>query len=398
MKRLRYGVIGLGPMGRLHVRLAHRNRRADVTAVADLDGEIAQRVAGRFGARGFASHREMLDAGLVDAVSIITSHDQHGPIGLDCLRAGVHVLVEKPLATRVSQADAMIEAAGAADLKLAVMHQYRTHRSSRAMKQLIESGTIGRIRRVLWTWAEFRPESYYAERPWRADYGRAGGGVLANQASHDLDLLCWMVGDPVRVTALAANHLHQAEIEDIVSAAVLFRCGAMASIQLSINSPKGYSTRQIEGDEGTIVVPDVQSLAADERDRILVGRYEDLGRAVGSRAGTHEQPPVAWRRIPLPGPGPVLSSVRRFLRRVGLEKKGPPKGHALLLDRFIDAVLDGSEPVVSGESARPAVELINAILLSAVRGRTVDLPVDRDECDLLLDELGRGKVRVPRLR
>ena len=207
-----------------------------------------------------------------------------------------------------------------------------------------------------------------------------------------------MVGDPVRVTALAANQLHAAEIEDIVSAAVLFRSGAMASLQLSINAPKGYSTRQIQGDEGTIVVPNVQGLTGDEWDRILVGRYENLGRAVGSRTGTHEQPPVTWRRVPLPGPGRVGSSVLRFLRRVGLAKKGPPKGHAVLLDRFIDAVLDGSEPVVSGESARPAVELINAILLSAVRGRTVDLPVDREECDRLLDELSRGEVRIPRLR
>ena len=172
-----------------------------------------------------------------------------------------------------------------------------------------------------------------------------------SQTSHDLDLLCWMVGDPVRVTALAANQLHAAEIEDIVSAAVLFRSGAMASLQLSINAPKGYSTRQIQGDEGTIVVPNVQGLTGDEWDRILVGRYENLGRAVGSRTGTHEQPPVTWRRVPLPGPGRVGSSVLRFLRRVGLAKKGPPKGHAVLLDRFIDAVLDGSEPVVSGESA-----------------------------------------------
>lgn len=131
MKRLRYGIIGLGPMGRLHLRLAHGNERADVTAVADLDGEIAQRVARRFGAKAFADHREMLDAGVVDAVSIVTSHDLHGPIGLDCLRAGIHVLVEKPLATRVSEADAMVEAAGAADLKLAVAGRVRACRRRR---------------------------------------------------------------------------------------------------------------------------------------------------------------------------------------------------------------------------------------------------------------------------
>ena len=376
MKNVRYGVIGLKGVSGLHLRLAQQHADVELTALVDIDEAFVKEKAAELSVRGFTDYEEMLDADVVDAVSIATPHHLHAVIGLACLNAGVHVFTEKPLANRVSQADAMITTAKSKNLKLCVGHQYRTYRSPQTMKHLIETGAIGEIMRVLWTWIEFRPESYYARDIWRGTWRHAGGGVLMNQTSHDLDLICWLIGQPVQVSALIANQLHSVEIEDVVCANVQFANGAFGSIQLTINQPKGYSVRQIAGDTGAIVIQDVQSLARDGDDQILLGTYNPpLPALMTQTAGIADQPEIAWHPVQL-------------LKGLG--------GHAVLMDSFINAILKGGELFVSGESALPAVELINAIVLSAMRKKTVDLPVDREEYDQLFDELSRGEVRVPR--
>ena len=273
MNSVRYGVIGIKGVGSKHVSMAQEHANIELTALVDLDEAAVKAKSQELGVRAFTDYREMLNAGIVDAVSIATPHHLHAIIGLECLKAGVHVFTEKPLANRVSDADAMIETAEARDLKLCVGHQYRTYRTPQTMKHLIDTGAIGNIMRLLWTWIEFRPESYYARDIWRQTWRHAGGGVLMNQTSHDLDLVCWLIGEPVQVSAMIGNQFHQMEVEDVVVANVLFANGAFGSIQLTINQPKGYSIRQIAGDKGTIAIPDVQSLTNDAADSILLSTY-----------------------------------------------------------------------------------------------------------------------------
>jgi len=266
-----------------------------LAALVDVDAALVNKRSEGLGVRGFTDYRDMLDAGIVDAVSIATPHHLHGVMGLDCLKAGLHVFIEKPFANRVSEADAMLSVAQANNLQICVGHQYRTYRSSRTMKRLIDLGAIGGIKRVLWTWGEFRPESYYARDIWRGTFRHAGGGVLMNQASHDLDLICWMIGNPVQVSALVGNQLHKAETEDIACANVLFTNGAFGSFQFTINQPRGYSVRQIAGDRAIIVIQDVRSLTSDQNDRVLLGTYEDiLPTMVTKLAGNHDQPEISW--------------------------------------------------------------------------------------------------------
>ena len=376
MNSVRYGVIGIKGVGSKHVSMAQEHANIELTALVDLDEAAVKAKSQELGVRAFTDYREMLNAGIVDAVSIATPHHLHAIIGLECLKAGVHVFTEKPLANRVSDADTMIEAAEARDLKLCVGHQYRTYRTPQTMKHLIDTGAIGNIMRLLWTWIEFRPESYYARDIWRQTWRHAGGGVLMNQTSHDLDLVCWLIGEPVQVSAMIGNQFHQMEVEDVVVANVLFANGAFGSIQLTINQPKGYSIRQIAGDKGTIAIPDVQSLTNDAADSILLSTYAnpltELVKGAGSIAG---QPGASWQPIEL---------------RAGLG------GHDRLMESFTDAILNGGEPQVNGVSARPAVELINAIVLSAIRKKTVDLPVDRGEYDELFEELSSGSLKIPR--
>ena len=397
MEKLRYGIIGIKGMGRLHCQFAQQNEKAELTALVDIDAASVRQHSEQLGVRGFTDYRVMLEADIVDAVSIATPHHLHSSIGLDCLKAGVHIFVEKPIANRVSEADAMVNLARMKNLKICVGHQYRTHRSSQAMKHLLDTGAIGKILRVLWTWTAFRAERYYTTKIWRESWSSAGGGVLMNQVSHDLDLLCWMVGKPEQVTALIGNQLHQAQIEDIFCANVLFANGALVSVQATINQPTGYSVRQIAGDKGMIVIQDVKSLTSDCEDQIVVGKYEnDLPTAVAGKGG---QPQTVWQPVKLPGGRPLWQKLlrpRTLWRRLGLLKQGPPHGTSVLMDSFIHAILDGGEPLVSGESALPALELINAIVLSALRRKTVDLPLDREEYDILFKELSSGTAKVPR--
>jgi predicted dehydrogenase len=177
---------------------------------------------------------------------------------------------------------------------------------------------------------------------------------------------------------MIGNQLHQIEVEDVVCANVLFANGACGSIQLTINQPRGHSIRQIAGDRGIIAIQDVQSLASDRQDDILLGTYEDALPTLASQTtGIAAQPQISWQPV---------------------EPLNRPAGHEVLMDSFIEAILNGGESVVNGESARPAVELINAIVLSAIQKKTVDLPLDREEYDQLFEALSSGKMRVPELK
>ena len=376
MDRVRYGIIGIKGVGSKHVSMAQEHENVELTALVDLDESALNAQSQELGVHAFTDYREMLNAGIVDAVSIATPHHLHSIIGLECLNAGVHVFTEKPLANTVLDGDAMIETAKSRDLKICVGHQYRTYRTPQTMKHLIDTGAIGNIMRVLWTWLEFRPESYYDRDIWRQTWRHAGGGVLMNQTSHDLDLICWLVGKPIQVSAIIGNQSHRMEVEDVVCANVLFENGAFGSIQLTINQPRGYSIRQIAGDKGTIAIPDVQSLTNNREDQILLGTYEnsltDLVEQAPRIAG---QPEISWQPV---------------------ELRDEPGGHDILMASFTDAILNGGEALVNGESALPAVELINAIVLSAMRRKTVDVPVDRGEYDELFKELSSGSLKIPR--
>lgn len=399
MNRLRYGVIGVTGVGKYHIQRVLEDERVELTALVDVNEESLGAAAGRLNVRGFADYRAMLDAGVVDAVSIATPHHLHAEIGLECLRAGVHIFLEKPFANRLSEVDAMLSEARARGLKICVGHQYRLHRSPQLMKGIIESGELGRIMQVLWTWAEFRPESYYRRDAWRKTWRKAGGGLLMNQASHDIDLICWLFGQPAVVSAEVANQLHDMELDDALSASVVFQGGALATLQMTINRPRACSIRQVVGDAGMLMMPDVRSLAGDERDLIQVGIYEGRLRALNaSLQGAHDQPGISWRTVSEPERRPGYERLlrpRSLWRRLGL--LGKPRrttGLPILLRSFVDAVLTGSEPLVSGASARPAVELINAMLLSAVRRKPIEFPVEAAEYDALFEELCSGRSRI----
>ncbi len=373
MSTVKFGVIGLRGMGRNHVREIGNSERAELVAVADLDREHAQQVGDEYGASVWSDYREMIASEDLDAVVAATPHHLHAPMGLDCLQAGLHTFVEKPIANTVSQADRLVEEAEVRGLKLGVGHNYRTFPGNRALKRLIDEGALGQIYRVLWMWLETRPESYYDRDIWRCTWEHAGGGVLMNQTSHDIDLLCWMVGDPVEVSAMIANWGHRAEIEDTAIASVRFASGAYATLQLSI-CDRRLNYRQISGDLGTVVYQDEKNANSKVPDLFRLGRYGApmRGFIAGESGAMAGQPEVAWEDVAAEPGGPTL------------------------LESFISAILDGGEPITDGVTARRTLELINGIVLSGIRKEVVSLPVDRGRYDELMEELKSGKTQVYR--
>ncbi len=210
----RFAVIGVGAnVFNMHAP-ALQSDQIEIAAVCDVNLAAAERQAERFGCPYFADHREMLGVIRPDAAAVLVPHPFHAAIAIDCLNAGAHVLVEKPIAVDVAEADQMIAAAERAGRLLAVNLQQRTRSEIRTAKKLIESGRLGQIQRVemvaIWT----RTAAYYAQAGWRGTWRGEGGGVLMNQSPHSLDLICHLVGQPSRVVAWNRTLFHRIETED----------------------------------------------------------------------------------------------------------------------------------------------------------------------------------------
>ncbi len=400
--RLRYAVIGIQGVGRHHIRAAREHPQVELTALVDVDKAAVSRQAAELGVQSFTDHHELLAAGLVDAVSIATPHWHLAPIGLDCLAAGLHILVEKPFATRLSDARAMNELAEQRGLQIGVAYQYRTFAPWPRLKAILDSGALGKVQQGVWRWAEFRPDAYFVESPWRATWQESGGGILINQISHDLDLLCWLLGPPVAVTARIVNQLHQAEIEDAVTATIAFAQGLQVAFQATINQPRAAGIRLLSGDQGLVVVGDALG-RADAATELQLGLYDQpAAQAVRSLPGSHDQPGIRWQRV-----GGVTPR-HRIRKLLGLKQlmdwssrfraRRWDSGHPAIFAGFVQAALGQGQPLVSGREAERTVELINGIILSSFLGRWVDFPLDAQEYDALFDALRRGKQEVQRWR
>ena len=199
-------VIGCGDVSIVHFEAIETLAEGNLVAVCDIDPVTAARASDRYGVPAFASHGELLAGLRPDVVHITTPHDQHVQPAIDCLAAGVNVIVEKPVAHALADAERLVAAAelpGAP--KIGVCFQNRYNATSQAAAALLMSGQLGRViggsAAVCW----HRPQAYYQARPWRGQLTRSGGGVLINQAIHSLDLLQWLLGEVTEVSGYAGR-------------------------------------------------------------------------------------------------------------------------------------------------------------------------------------------------
>src|SRR5215217_7879652 len=256
VEKLRFGILGCGVIGPHHAKAIAGLQSAELVAVADVVPELAQEVAEQTRCSYYASLEEMLSGVDLDAVCVCTPSGMHAEGAITALEAGKHIVVEKPVDVTLQAADRLIEVQRATGRRVAVVSQHRFDAATQAVHEALTRGEFGRLTsgsaEVRW----WRSQSYYDSGGWRGTWELDGGGVLINQAIHTIDLLQWLMGQVVEVTAHTGLLAHERiEVEDTAVAILKFTNGALGSIVATTAAYPGLTTRiAVHGDRGSAII------------------------------------------------------------------------------------------------------------------------------------------------
>jgi len=345
---LKYALIGCGRISPNHVAAALENK-LEIVALCDIEHSKMDEIAEKFDLPEdvvkYTDHKEMLEKEKIDLAAICTESGKHGQIALDCLDAGVHLIIEKPIALSLAEADAIIAKAKEKKLKVSACHQNRFNKSVQKIRAAMEAGRFGKLlhgtAHVRWN----RGESYYKQAPWRGTWEQ-DGGALMNQCIHNIDILRWMMGNKItEVIGLTSQLTHDyMEAEDLGLALVKFGNGSYGVIEGTVNVyPANLEeTLYLFGEKGTAKAGG-KSINLIEEWRFA----DELENADEVKEKYSENPP----------------SVYGF-------------GHTPLYADMIEAIANDREPYVTAEDGRRALELVLAIYKSAAEGKAVTLPLE----------------------
>ncbi len=338
MKTVKFAIIGCGRISYRHIEAIQANDRAELVALCDLNLERAQEMAEGLDVKLYQNYNKMLDTEEIDAVCIMTPSGMHPEHAIDIIKKyRKHIVVEKPMALRISDGERLIQTAKENGVELFVVHQNRFNKAITKIKSAVDQGILGRITmgtiRLRWS----RGQSYYDRDPWRGTWA-LDGGALTNQTIHHIDLLQWLCGEVESVSAVAKTQLVDVEVEDSAVAWLKFKNGALGTIEATtaVRPPNKDLEASISllGDHGTVIVEG----AAVNKLTTWTVNDEDISEYA-------EDPP----------------NVYGF-------------GHNIIIDNVVDVLLDGGEPLVSGEEAMDSIRLLNAIYRSIeLNGRELQL-------------------------
>jgi predicted dehydrogenase len=360
-RKLRLALVGVGanvyPMHHPALQLP----TTQVVGAADINGAAADKAAAEWGCPAFTDFHAMLDSVEADAVVVMTPHYLHAQMAMDALNAGFHVLVEKPMALDVSEADAMIETAKKAGKLLAVNFQQRTRPEIVAARKLINEGHLGKIQhvdiKITWT----RTALYYSMVDWRGTWWGEGGAVLMNQGPHELDLVCHLIGNPARVFGWTRTIQHQIEAEDTIQAMVDWPSGTLGSLHISTAEAGQPQRFEIIGTGGYLAISN--------------GKLD-------------------FKRFDVPVDTFLRTSDKAFaepkLIPEAIEIGTGGGDHRAIHQNFYEAIVNGAPLIAEGASGIYGLELANAINYSSHSGQPVEFPVDRQAYAALLAKL-QGK-------
>jgi predicted dehydrogenase len=358
MEKLKTAVVGCGKVAHIHAEALRDIPESDFVAVCGRDPAKARAFADQYGVTPYRRVAEMVGAG-VEAVVVATPHPAHASVTTEALRAGAHAIVEKPLASSLEDCDAMIAAARSLGKTLAMISQRRLYAPTRRVRDAIDAGKLGRPILGTVTMLGWRDEAYYRSDPWRGRWDLEGGGVLVNQAPHQIDILQWLMGEVDELYGIWANLNHPTiEVEDTSIAVLRFRSGALGNILVSNSqNPALFGKVWVHGSNGA-----------------TVGVQTDGGAMFIAGMSTVAEPPIndVWR---VPGEEGMLAPWQKedadFFRTIDATKHY----HRLQIQDFLQAILEGREPMVSGEEGRKTVEIFTAIYRSQRDGRPVKFPL-----------------------
>ena len=355
-EKIRLGIIGIGNMGSAHAKNVAAGKCPDfvLTAVADIKPDRLAWAAAELPAsvKRYDSAEALLERGEVDACMICVPHYDHPKYAIACMQRGIHVMVEKPAGVYTKQVREMNEEAKRhPDVVFGMMFNQRTNCIYRKVRELVQSGAYGGIRRTNWiitNW--YRPQAYYDSGDWRATWAGEGGGVLLNQCPHQLDLWQWICGMPVSVEAKLSYGLwHDIEVEDDVTAYVKYANGAAGVFVTTTGDAHGTNRLEIQLDRARIVV---------EGGKISLLVYEMTEQAF-SKTNTEPFATVA-------------------ASKVEVETDGENPQHVGVINAWGGAILRGEPLVADGSEGINGLTLSNAMHLSSWLGREVKLPLDEE--------------------
>lgn len=355
-RKLRLGIIGVGNMGSGHAKKVVEGQCPDfvLSAVADTNPERLTWVRQNLGDKiyCFDNAEAMLDSNLIDACIVSVPHYDHPRYAIACMRKGIHVMVEKPAGVYTKQVLEMNEEADKhPEVVFAMMFNQRTNHIYRKLKELVESGKYGQIRRTNWiitNW--YRPQAYYDSGAWRATWSGEGGGVLLNQCPHQLDLWQWICGMPVKVQAhLHYGKWHDIEVEDDVTAYVEYENGATGVFITSTGDACGTNRLEIQMDRAKLVA---------ENECLEIVEYE-ISEPEFSRTNTSPfgEPQTTFHMAQTDGENPQ---------------------HVGVINAWGGAILRGEPLIADGREGVHGLNLSNAMHLSSWLGEAVSIPFDVD--------------------
>ena len=353
MEKVRLGIIGVGNMGTGHSQniLAGKCPEIEIAAVADR--RESRREWARENLKGvpiFNEGEDLIASGLCDAVLIAVPHYQHPTLAISAFNHGLHVMCEKPAGVYTLQVREMIAAADAhPELTFGMMFNQRTNCVYRKMKEMIDGGEIGQMKRMSWLITDwYRTQFYYDSGAWRATWTGEGGGVLLNQCPHNLDLLQWLCGLPVKVQAHChEGKWHDIEVEDDVTAYLEFENGATGVFVTTTGDAPGTNRLEISGTLGKLVC---------ENDELVFYRN-----AVDEREFCATCP-EGFRKPDC--------------EKIVVETDGQNIQHPAVLNAFAGHILRGEPLVADGREGIRGLMLSNAMHLSSWQGKEVALPID----------------------
>ena len=371
MDKVRFGIIGCGNIATTHSKIFMKGavENGVLTAVCDVNQEKIDKIKtipGMESVATFKNYREMFESGLIDAVIIGVPHYIHPKLTIEALRAGLHVISEKPAGVYTKQVKTAIEESKKYDKLFGMMFNQRTNCVYRKMREMIQNGEIGNIKRVNWIITDwYRTQQYYDSGDWRASWSGEGGGVLFNQCPHQLDLLQWVTG---MMPKSVHSHCHfgkwhDIEVEDDVTVYLEYENGATGSFITTTGDTPGTNRFEVTGDMGTLIC---------DGKTLIFKKLE-----INEREFCKTSP---------------QGFAKPKCEIIEVETDGQNPQHSGIINNFANTIL-GIEPLfVKGEDGLRGVELMDAMLLSTWLGSPVQIPFD-DE--LYLDEL-KKRVAISR--
>jgi predicted dehydrogenase len=365
-KQAKIAVIGLGNMGSDHLESINRTDNTQLVAICDINRKKADKFGRDYDVEVFYNHKDLLNRGGFDGIIIATPHYDHTVIAIDAFEKGFHVLTEKPVGVHSNDINKMIAAWEKAKLKdsgvlFAAMFQQRTLGHWKKIKDLIDSGELGKLVRITWVITDwFRTQYYFDHGDWRATWKGEGGGVLLNQCPHQLDLFQWFAGMPDKVTGFASmGKYHDIEVEDEVTGFFQYDSGLVGHFITSTGESPGTNRLEIVGEMGKIIY---------EKDELTFFRNrKSMFRQLKEAQAGFEKCENWEIKIPY--------------------QTSDDTAHRVIIENFAQAINEGKELVAPACEGINSVSLGNAIMLSEFEGKTINMPIDSDAFEKKLTDL-----------